>query len=121
MLAAAVVVFVSYSHTDRPAAKLAIAELKEAHCAVLVDEQIKKGSQWMLAVQAFIESSDVVLVLWSKNANTSRWVLPEIMWALYRGKRIVPLKLDDSESISLIGIERTTMGHLGADIGCVKE
>jgi len=89
-------VFLSYSHADQVPAQRLAGALQEAGCEVWWDTLIEGGAAFAKSIEAALEASDAVVVLWSKASTGSDWVLDEAA----RGrdlKKLVPLSLDGSE------------------------
>jgi TolB-like protein/Flp pilus assembly protein TadD len=89
-------VFLSYARADQPrAAKLAKA-LEGADLDVWWDTLIEGGAVFSRRIEAALDGSDAVIVLWSKASIGSDWVLDEAA----RGRdlrKLVPVSLDGTE------------------------
>jgi TolB-like protein len=89
-------VFLSYARADQvQAAKLAAA-LEAAGLDVWWDTHIEGGAAFAKSIEAALERSAAVLVLWSKASIASDWVLDEAA----RGRdlhKLVPVSLDGTE------------------------
>lgn len=62
------------------------------------DEGIEPGRDWVEAIEQGIKSPDCkgIILLWSKNAEASKWVAKEIELGIAAGKTIYPILLDDT-------------------------
>lgn len=95
-------IFVSYSERDTPLVDLALLHLQNR--GLLPASAIERvGHQASLsagdlrgATKQAIESSDVVVVLWTKAAAESKWVNYEIGMADALGKRLVAVAIGDA-------------------------
>jgi TolB-like protein len=90
-------VFLSYSRADQAAAQRLAAALQEVGFDVWWDTLIEGGAAYAKSIEAALEASDAVLVLWSRTATASDWVLDEAARARDLGK-LVPLALDGTEA-----------------------
>ncbi|GAA3908809.1 hypothetical protein GCM10022276_28880 [Sphingomonas limnosediminicola] len=87
-------IFLSYSRKDADAAKVISASLSERDHDVWWDKHISGGSRFAAEIEQALTAADVVLVLWSKDAIASAWVLDEAA----EGRdtdRLLPVSLDD--------------------------
>jgi TolB-like protein/predicted negative regulator of RcsB-dependent stress response len=89
-------VFLSYSHADQAPAHRLAAALQAAGCEVWWDTLIEGGAAFAKSIEAALEASDAVVVLWSKASTASDWVLDEAARARDL-KKLVPLSLDGGE------------------------
>jgi hypothetical protein len=90
-----VVVFLSHSHRDRHTATTLQMVLESNGAQTYLDQdQIQAGDTLPARVRSGIESSDMVLLLWSYAADRSSWVQREWEAALDLRKKIIPYKLD---------------------------
>ncbi len=89
-------VFLSYSRADQAQARVLAQELEEAGLQVWWDTLIEGGAAFAKTIDAALDASDAVIVLWSVNSIASDWVLDEAA----RGrdlKKLVPLSIDGTE------------------------
>jgi TolB-like protein/Tfp pilus assembly protein PilF len=89
-------VFLSYSRTDRESARIVADALRESGLDVWWDAHIEGGAAFAKAIEAALQSSDAVVVLWSANSLQSDWVLDEAAQGRDQ-KKLVPVSLDGSE------------------------
>ncbi len=119
MLAAAVLVFLSYAHQDAPAAAGLALDLAGRGCVVWVDrEQLRAGDDWTRRIERAIDRSDVVAVLITRHSSRSRWVRREVLRAQRRRKRIVPIYVDGDTPLPLEGLQTVTPTKAASAIGC---
>jgi hypothetical protein len=87
---AALLVFLSYSHTDRPAALDLRTALQAAGCVVMTDRDIRAGEDWTVHVEDAIDrAGTVVVLLGPRRAGLA--VRAEYLRALRKGKRVIPV------------------------------
>lgn len=88
-------IFVSYSSKDETAAEAArtILELNQLRCWI-APRDIRPGADWTAEIVHGIEASRVMLVLLSKNSNTSPQVQREIARAVGKGITVLPVQLE---------------------------
>jgi hypothetical protein len=87
-------VFVSYSTRDLPVARALWTHLRIAGAEVYVAEYSAMPGQSLSKVIAkAIDECDLFLLLWSTNADQSKWVPQEIGRAKGKGKPIMPVVL----------------------------
>src|SRR3990170_6062748 len=87
-------VFLSYAREDAVIAKALAAALQQAGHEVWWDRQIHGGAEYSGAIQAALNSAQVVLVLWSRASIGSEWVRDEAAEGRDSG-RLLPVVLDD--------------------------
>ncbi len=94
MLLAIKDVFISYAHHDAASAQGMITLLRDAGYNVWWDHDLYAGENWEITLAKRIEQSIVVVVLWSPNSVSSKYVLYEAKQAALSGK-LVPLTIKD--------------------------
>jgi hypothetical protein len=114
-------VFISYSHTDNDFTLRLIDDLQGGGHAVWIDKMnIKGGAEWVRSIADGISNSYAFVTILSPDANSSRWVQREYLYADNLGKPIfpvmarpseVPFQMIDRQVLSLIddyamGLER---------------
>lgn len=91
-------VFISYSRKDKEAVHELARRIKSAGFDVWIDwDGIKSGDQFKTLIAEAIKDSRVVLFFSSRAANASDWTVKEINVASNLNKKIIPVKLDNSE------------------------
>lgn len=107
-------VFISYAKRDLETAKRiehALAGL--GYSPVREDDMIYSGRQWSRIIRESIESNEILLLLWSKDAAESHFVEFEWTTAMALGKNIVPCLLDDTPlSSSLSSYSKISLQEL---------
>ncbi|QZD96096.1 TIR domain-containing protein [Qipengyuania gelatinilytica] len=81
-------IFLSYARADRESAERLAAELEASGYSVWWDRHIDGGSEFAAEIEHRLEEAQVVLVLWSKDGVTSRWVRDEAVIGLEAGKLV---------------------------------
>src|SRR3954464_10363316 len=93
----------SYSRTDRAQVKAVVALLKAAlrgiDNAVFWDEDFEPGDPWFEQICQHIDAAPQLFVFWCAHAATSDQVRREFSYAMQRGKRVVPVLMDDTALI----------------------
>src|SRR5688572_22693330 len=88
--------FISYSHKDRDSARTLAELLVERGYSVWWDINLLPGQEFADEINAVIKKARAVIVLWTPESITSRWVKSEATLALEKGK-LVPVWLVRSE------------------------
>jgi hypothetical protein len=89
--------FISHSSADRSVASRLEEALEAAGLRVWLDDsEIRLGALLGKELQDSIRASRVVLLLWSRDAASSRWVTCEWLTAFHLNRYIVPCVLDDT-------------------------
>jgi TIR domain len=87
--------FISHASEDsRFAARLVKALETDGLSAWIDDAEVRFGALLRKSLQSAIRDCRVLVLVWSKAASNSRWVLAEIFTALHSGRFIVPCVLD---------------------------
>lgn len=99
-------VFLSYSRSDSAVAQLVLSELVRFQHEVWIDwSDIEPSVDWWGEIRAAIVSSDIFLVLLSRQSLLSSVCLREMEVATLAGKRIVPLVIETiNEEVVPLGI-----------------
>lgn len=99
-------IFISYSRKDKDTVHKCVNFLKSLGLKVWCDiDGIETGDKFAAKLVNAIKSSRLVLFFSSKSSNESQWTLGEILAAKKYNKKILPVKLDNTdynESILLI-------------------
>ena len=100
-------IFVSYSRQDLSYVEGLAERLREAKQEVWYDYRIGPGERFDSVIQRAIDEASLVLVVQTKASMSSEWVARELHYASDRGKKIVPLLLEDSDTnLILAGTQR---------------
>src|SRR6185312_14391296 len=89
-------VFISYSSRDKPAADAVCATLegRGIRCWI-APRDILPGTEWGASIVSAIDSSKVMVLVFSASANASQQVRREVERAVNKGLIIVPLRIED--------------------------
>lgn len=91
-------IFVSYSRKDAGIVSQYVAFLEKHGLSVWIDRNgIYSGDAFKQVIAHAIGESDIFLFFSSVNSNASQWTEKEIGVAVHKKKKIIPVKLDDSE------------------------
>jgi TIR domain len=88
-------VFISYAREDQAVVRLLAEGLESAGLDVWWDTNLAAGEVFRGAIEEHLQRSDVILVVWSKRAKLSRWVLDEAEMGVQRGI-LVPIRIDSA-------------------------
>ena len=86
-------IFISYSHEDKPIAKLVAEALRELGYEVFWDVKIPTGTTFDTYIYKELKGSNAVIVLWSKYSIHSDYVKEEADYAKTKSI-LVPLNVD---------------------------
>ena len=86
-------IFLSYSRKDSDAAKAIAKALSESGHVVWWDKHISGGSKFAAEIEQALAAAEIVVVLWSRDAISSAWVLDEAAEGRDTG-RLLPVVLD---------------------------
>jgi hypothetical protein len=89
-------VFISHSHSDKPAADAACAalEARGIRCWI-APRDIDPGRDWAASIVEAIRDAQIMLLVFSRHANHSPQVKREVERAANSGKVLLPLRIDD--------------------------
>ena len=91
---------ISYATTNLPWVQKVKAALASEDVSVFVAEyDVAGGQDLKQAISRAIKDCDVLVLLWSKEANQSKWVPEEVARADALGKEVIPLVLDDDRDL----------------------
>jgi hypothetical protein len=91
-------VFVSYSSHDKPVADAVVARLEQAGLRCWVaPRDIVPGAIWSEAIVGAIQTSRVMVVVFSAHTNASRQVLREVERAMANDVVVVPFRVASAE------------------------
>jgi len=85
-------IFISYAHGDEAFAFMLKDLLHEAGRDVWIDqEKLSAGDEWRREIQDELLAASEVFVVWSPDADKSKWVPREVAFADEQKKRVVPV------------------------------
>lgn len=87
-------IFLSYSRQDADSAKAIASALGDRGHGVWWDKHISGGSKFAAEIEQALSAAEIVIVLWSRAAINSAWVLDEAAEGRDTG-RLLPVALDD--------------------------
>lgn len=91
-------VFISYASKDSIFADLTKMKLKEAGIRVWLDHgELRGGDEWRDSIDRGINRSDMMLVILTPSSCESPYVTYEWGFALGKGKKVIPILLEDSQ------------------------
>lgn len=88
-------VFLSYAREDLSAVQMLVSAIEAEGLSVFWDRQIVPGQPWSDVLEAAINDSRAVVVVWSAASVKSTWVKAEATEAMTRGK-LVPVRIDNA-------------------------
>lgn len=100
--------FLSHNAADKAVARRLGAQMRLSGADVWFDEwEIRAGDSIPGKVNQALETVDTVVLLWSSDADRSKWVRAEFETALARGMedgslRVIPVLLDDTPVPALL-------------------
>lgn len=90
-------VFISYSRKDRVIADEICNAFNQVGITYFIDRSgILSGEQYTETIIPAIKNARFILYLMSENSSESTWTWREISYAEKLGKRIIPIKIDNS-------------------------
>jgi adenylate cyclase len=89
-------IFVSYSRVDRDRVEHIVAQFESAHFSVWWDKDLQGGAVFSKKIEAEIQISKIVVVLWTRASITSQWVADEAALG-QRHAKLLPVLLDNIE------------------------
>lgn len=94
-------IFISYSHKDKATADAicAYVESKGLRCWY-APRDIMPGASWANSIIEAIDSTKILVLVFTEHSNISPQVLREVSNAVSAGVTVVPLKLTEKEPIS---------------------
>jgi hypothetical protein len=96
-------VFVSHSSKDKEKAKFLAKDLENLGYKVWFDSNEIEGSEdWIKEIEKGVDTSSVMVVIWTENAANSVWVEREIARADDQKKPVIPLVFDDAKITSIL-------------------
>jgi TIR domain len=90
-------VFISHAHKDKGIANAICAKLESAQVRCwIADRDIAVGEDWTEVTRNAIESSRLMVLVLSENANVAPHIEREIAHAFYTGRTIMPLRVTNT-------------------------
>ncbi len=90
-------VFVSHSKKDKHVADAVVAYLERKHIRCwIAPRDIIPGTNWGQAIMSAINDVDVMILVFSSNANTSKHVVREVEAAINKGVDVLPMRVDSA-------------------------
>jgi hypothetical protein len=90
-------IFISYARKDAERVAKLLDLISTSIAQVWVDKSgIQPGESFPDAILDAIESTNWLLLVWSRNSEASNWVNKEWTHALSIGKQVVPIRLDST-------------------------
>src|SRR5258705_6409642 len=105
-------VFISHSRADAAIAKSVLHELKRhGFSSVFLDwgpdDGIHAGTKWDRELYTKLRACRALLALCSRDFSDSQWCFAEVAQARALGKRVFPIRLDNSPLPDLLGDAQT--------------
>jgi hypothetical protein len=89
-------VMISYSHIDKLVADAVCNHLEGNGVRVwIAPRDIPAGSSYPSSILEGIRSCSIIILIFSANSNTSRWVHSELERGVHYGKIIIPFKIEE--------------------------
>jgi hypothetical protein len=90
-------VFISHASKDKGIAEAICGKLETANVRCwIAPRNLSTGEDWAKAIRKAIDSSRVVVLVLSENANAATHIEREIASAFYTGRVIIPFRLDNA-------------------------
>ena len=86
-------IFISYAREDEAVVRPLAEGVQQAGFDVWWDTALGGGEALRRSIEEQLQRSDVILVVWSKRAKLSRWVLDEAEMGVQRGV-LLPVRID---------------------------
>lgn len=91
-------VFVSFSSENETEAESIVKDLEgQGYLVWFSKKSIHPSDVWVREMEEGIDSSSVIVVVWTENAAQSKWVERELIRADEQNKPIIPLIFDDTK------------------------
>ena len=89
-------IFICYSAKDKPIADLMVDEIENQGISCwMAPRDFSPGVDWGSAIADAIQSSQVMLLIFSKSANETKRVMDEVGLAVNSGLDIIPFRVED--------------------------
>lgn len=96
-------IYLSYSRVNIDKAEEIAFFLKNEGINVFIDkDNIPGGDDWENHLRNRISTSDAIVLIWSKNAAESAYLMRELTHAKIEGRKIIPCSIDDENYLPLI-------------------
>src|SRR6266508_4393337 len=94
-------IFVSYSKKDGDLARRVASDLVNSSFRVWIDLSLQIGDEWEDTIEQKIEEADTMIVLLSRNALNSKWVMYETSKAYAKDKKLYPILIENLSQADL--------------------
>lgn len=96
--------FISHASIDKARVRQLMARLKSSRLKPWVDETgVQYGGLLRDGLQDAIQASKTFVLVWSKTASKSRWVIAELLTAFHLGRFIIPCVFDKTPLPQFLG------------------
>lgn len=116
-------IFLNYAHEDIERVRALVSILEANHLSVWWDRTIPAGKGYRQLIESAITDTRCVLVLWTRNSVTSKWVHEEADEGLRR-EILVPVLLDEvAPPLGFRSIQAANLTHWhdGADDPAIRQ
>jgi formylglycine-generating enzyme required for sulfatase activity len=108
-------IFISYSSKNKTIADAVCATLEAAGLRCwIAPRDVNPGAVWAASIAEAIESSSIMVLIFSRHVNNSSHVMSELELAVNSGLVILPFRIEDIEPSSAIGFFVRTSHWLDA-------
>lgn len=108
-------IFISYSRADEPYALRMAEVLSGSGFDVWWDNHLRSGEDWDQAIERALRNAKAVIVLWSPESVTSRWVRAEATVAQRLGTLVPAMIADCDMPIVFQMIQTADLSHWSGD------
>lgn len=114
--------FISHRDSKKAEAKQ-LAEALEAYgvSAFVAHDTIEPMSTWQREIEKGLETMEIMLAFITDDFHKNSWTDQEIGYALGRGVRVIPVKLEGTDPAGFIGATQAVKGRLDQLDACVKK
>lgn len=105
-------IFISYSRQDARIVGNVKKHLEAAGYGCWTDKGMDPGDSFKREIAAAIRECSLVIFFASKSSNASDWTAKEIGMAVSLKKKIVPVRLDDSEFNPEVAFDLVNLNHV---------
>lgn len=89
--------FISYRRTDRELVAQVVRKLEANGVGVWYDAEIEGGADWRETIVEALTGSDMLVIFFSEECNSSRQLKKELAIADDLGKAVVPILIEDTK------------------------